>query len=187
MNLNRLSINSIKSIIGHVVAGLAFAGLFFAIQQNLILFNFRHEIVPTSTDTTNCHKQSVKIYFWKNQHWEFEKIEILWSNNLSTNLTNLTQAWLNQLEEEHLTRHKITLQSAMVSPNNQVAYLSLDQRPFPKQASTHQKLYLFESLLKTLRENNMKVSQVQLLLRHQTYLDPHLDFNRPWPISGFIK
>lgn len=176
-----------KKIIGlSCLIGLAIAGLFFAIQQELIIFNWHHSIVPTSPDPANFRKQTVKLYFWKNQHWEFEKTEILWSNNLAGNITNLTQAWLNQLEEEALIKRKITLQSALLNANEQTAYLSFDQNLFRKQHSTHQKLYLVESLCKTLRENGIKVPQVQLYLRHQIYQDTHLDFSQPWPIAGFL-
>lgn len=176
-----------KTILGlSIGAGIVLASLFFAVQRELIIFNWRQAIVPASQDLANSHKQIVKIYFWKNQHWNFEKTEILWGNQLNNNLTSLTQAWLNQLEEEGLIKHKITLQSVLLNANGQIAYLSFDQSLFRKQHSTAQKLYLIESLGKTWRENGIKVPQVQLLLRHKIYPDHHLDFSTPWPVNGFL-
>jgi hypothetical protein len=46
---------------------------------------------------------------------------------------------------------------------------------------------LIEGLLKTLRENDIKIQRIHFLLHHQPLVDYHLDFSHPWPLEGFLN
>jgi len=81
---------------------------------------------------------------------------------------------------------KITVQTVLLSTSDQVAYLSFDSDPLSKESSTFDKWMLIEGLLKTIRENSVRLQQIQLLVHHQLMQDPHLDFSKPWPVDGFL-
>lgn len=160
--------------------------LFVAVQKEWIILRFSSSHIQINNKTNALSKRSVMIFFWHNQEWRSEKNLLIWSSDLATNVANLTQSWLTLLDEEKITRYKVNLESALINQNQQIVYLSFDRTLFTKEMSTHQKLMIIEGLLKTLRENQIKIPQVQFLVHHQPIKDGHLDFSQPWPISGFL-
>ena len=168
--------------IGCFIVGM----LFVAIQKEWVILRFNpHQ--PATTLQATCCKQTTTLYFWKNDSWQQEQNDILWGPDLASNFTNLIQSWLVLLEEEKITRHKITLQSALITPNLQTIYLSFDQSLFSQDFSTYQKLLIIEGLLKTLRYNHLTVPNIQILVQHKIAKDTHLDFSNPWPLTGFLN
>ena len=161
--------------------------ILIALQKNLIILNFEPNFSTTNPAKTSCYKKTVALYFWKNNSWQTEKNEILWSADQAHNIHNLVQNWLSLLDEEKLVLIKIDLQSTILTQNNQTVYLSFDHNLLSKELSTYQKILLIESLLKTLRANQISVPNIQFLVNHQILNDPHLDFSYPWPIVGFMQ
>lgn len=175
----------------YLILSCFFSGLLFiAIQKQWLILRFpttkQFADIQTGSNKTVYHKKKIVLFCWKNDNWFSEQSEILWSNETAENITNLIQNWLTLLDDEKLTSNKITLQTVLLTPTKQTAYLSFDQALFSKDANTYQKLMLVESLLKTLRTNQITTPYVQFLVQHQLTKDPHLDFNNPWPISGFL-
>lgn len=158
-----------------------------AIKKNWLILNFNNQSSTMPNTHQKYHKKNVKIWFWKHDKWHFEENDILWGQDNATNITNLVQNWLIVLDEENITKNKINLQSTVNTQNQQTAYLSFDHNLFTKELSTYQKLIIVESLLKTLRTNQVSTQNIQFLVQHQTMKDNHLDFNNPWPINGFLK
>lgn len=162
--------------------------LFISFQKQWIILTFP----AIDKNTTNsyhkvaCHKKKIILFCWKNDKWFSEQTEILWSDNIAENITNLTQNWLILLDDEKITSNKITLQSVLLTTNQQTAYLSFDQVLFSKDSNTYQKLMLIESLLKTFRSNQISTPHIQFLVQHQLIKDSHLDFSNSWPINGFL-
>jgi len=81
----------------------------------------------------------------------------------------------------------VSLQNVLISIDETEVYISFDRNLLNEENSTKEKLMLIESLLKTLRDNEITVQQVHLLVHHQEMLDSHLDFSHAWPIIGFLK
>lgn len=165
--------------------------LWISLQNNWIILRFKTQnIFSENLSNTPCqasHKKKCSLWYWKNDSWSCEHNEILWGPDTANNIFNLVQNWLTLLDDEKITSNKITLQSALITSNNQTAYLSFDQNLFNKDDNTYQKLMLVEGLLKTLRTSYIATPHIQILIQHQIAKDPHLDFSNPWPLNGFLK
>lgn len=160
--------------------------LFFAFLQNWIIIR-----LPT-TATHKQHaptitKKTVQLIFWHNNKWNTEKTDLIWSEKKDHNLYYLINSWLSLLDEEEIMTKKVSLQTALLVSSGQEAYLSFDRNPLDKERSTFDKWMWIEGLLKTIRENNITIQKVRLLVHHQPLHDNHLDFSKPWPLIGFIK
>jgi len=167
------------------VAGL----VLISIQKNFIILNFNTtKLANHQTQTqTNFTKKNITLWFWQNEQWHSEQTIILWGQDSANNLTSLVQNWLALATEEQIIKNKINLQAALVSKNEQTAYLSFGNTLFNKNLSTYQKLLIIESLLKTIRTNQTGIQEIQFLVQHQIMQDSQLDFANPWPITGFLK
>lgn len=160
----------------------------------MILFAWFNEFIlirtPFNTQTytppVRASKKTVTLYFWHTDAWHIETQDIIWHTDATSNLYYLIKAWLNVLDEEQVLDKKIGLQTALIAASGHEAYISFDRNPFDKTASTFEKWMLIEGLLKTIRENNIPIQQVQLLVHHQPLHDMHLDFSKAWRIEGFI-
>ncbi len=161
------------------------AVILFAISQQWIIFRVPH-IQTQSTEEQVITKQQVTLWFWHQNQWKSEKTELLWSQNISENISQLVSALLILFEEEQLLDKKTTLQSVTLSSDGMTAFISFDRPPLTKQASIYAKWMMIEALLKTLRTNGIKIQNIQFLTHHQPMQDAHLDFSNPWPTSGFI-
>jgi hypothetical protein len=160
--------------------------LFLALQRDWIIIrlpSFKKEL----TQQHNAEKKSVKLFFWKHDRWTQEGVEVIWvDNDMGQTTKYLIDRWLTWLDEERLTERKVSLQSVMITPNNQEAMLSFDRSPFPTEWTTYEQWMWIESLLKTVRDNNIRIQRIRFLVHHQELIDYHLDFNNPWPIIGFV-
>ncbi len=171
-----------------------FSLIFFVIGALFLAYNQGFIIIRSSsykTETKNAahnvraHKKRVKLIFWHNKKWNTEHVDILQTNDDAQTIQHLINAWLNLLDEENIMNKKVTLQSALLTPNRQL-YLSFDRNPFDEQNQTYKKWMWTESLLKTIRENSISLQNIRFLVHHQAMQDNHLDFSNSWPISGFL-
>ncbi len=164
--------------------GLLAGFLFLAYRQEWLIINWPAHPIELAV-ATRTEKRSVKLYFWSQERWKHESVDILWSEDKAQSAKYLVDAWLTWLEEEGADKDKVSLQTALLSPSGQELLLSFDRVPFTGEQSAYEKWHWVESLLKTIRDNGIKVQQVRLLVHHQTIDDYHLDFGRAWPLIGF--
>jgi hypothetical protein len=169
-------------------ASLLAGMLIFALQQGWIIIRSPRSIIAENygSSSTAAHKKKITLYFWQHERWQQERTHILWSDDVQNNATLLINSWLSLLEEDGVMSKKVSLQQALLAQSGNELYLSFDQNPFEDQATTYQKWYWLEGLLKTLRENDIKVQKVHFMVHHQPLTDPHLDFSNGWPLQGFI-
>ncbi|MCL4361457.1 hypothetical protein M1446_03820 [Candidatus Dependentiae bacterium] len=164
-----------------------FAGiLFFAFYNEMIIFRwpyYKYEDVHLKKAQT----QFVTLYWWQNNKWNTEKVEVLRFDDIPNTSYNILISWLNAVEEEKATGKKISLESVILDSTQNELYVSFTRNPFDKQSSTYNKWMFIEGILKTLRENNIKVNGVHFLAHHQPIQDFHLDFSKTWPIEGMTN
>ena len=156
---------------------------YYAWQQHWIIVNIPSEFV--AKHCTDCSKKKVTIFYFRNK-WEHEATEIVWSKEETQNAQQLVQAVLSLLTENSTTK-KVTIEQVISSYNNQYLFIFFDKSPLPKNISIHAKLMVIESILKTLRDNNIKTPNIYFLVNNQPLPDAHLDFSIAWPLQGFAK
>jgi hypothetical protein len=165
------------------------SGIYFAYNYNWIIFQYPsktgHRIA--STCSTNASKRTIKRIFWNHGKWHHESADIIWSENKAETIQHLINSWLTLLDEEKIMTKKVSVQSVIISSSGAEAYISFDRNPFDKRSSTYHKSMWIEGLLKTLRDNSIKVQTIQCLVHHQPMHDVHLDFESPWPLEGFLE
>lgn len=171
-----------------VFCGLA-GMLFCAYLNNWIIIRFPSYTrdITALYDASSMSKKKVTLFFWKYEQWCKESTQILWSQETERNLALIIKAWLTLLEDEHLITTPVRLQSVLLSPNKTQAYLSFDRNLLPANCSIYSKWLYIEGLLKTIRENGIGISHIQLLVDQQPMTDYHLEFSNPWPINGFLS
>lgn len=161
---------------------------YFAYNQQWIIVknpfyahNEKHTIEQIMTQ-----KKKIKHFFWHQDAWRQEIVEILWSDEKGHALSSLITSWLTILDEEKINLKKISLQSVAISSTKQEVFCSFDRNPFNKQQSTFEKLLWIEGLMKSIRESGIKIQSVRFLVHHQPLTDTHLDFSNAWPVEGFL-
>src|SRR3989339_1077963 len=119
--------------------------------------------------TPNAYtKKKITIYAWYNNQWIQEQNDAIWSeNNEAENIKHLTQASLNLLFEEEIIKKKIHVETTLNTADNSEFIIIFDRNPFSKQLSIHEKHMIIESILKTLRTNNVQNSKIRFLVNHQ--------------------
>jgi len=162
--------------------------LFFAVYNEWIIFSYPSykKEVGQQIDSMKMDKKDVWLLYWDKKKWKKEKINLLWTDDPAKNIQYLVSSWLTLLDQEHVMRKKVSLQTVLISSSGVQAYLSFDRVPFSSEASTYEKLMWIEGILKTIRENDIELQKVMFLVHHQVLQDYHLDFSNPWPIYGFL-
>lgn len=161
--------------------------LFFAYQQEWIIIRLPWKQEKAINSLSKPTKQQVHLYYWKNQEWKKEEMQILQTPVKEEQLYNLINAWLTLVYDEYQTTNKTTLETIALNTGNQQIYVSFDKSLFPTQWSLYQKWMFVEGLLKTIHQFDYTITSVQFLIKHTSMKDAHLDFSRPWPIQGFSK
>lgn len=169
-----------------VLGSTFFTGmLFFLLYHQWLIVHFNTGISHTQETALSVQKKAVRLYFWHNNGWHHEEAEVIWSNDTAQNIHYLTNRWLSLLDEESIHSKKIIAQSVTLAPSGTQAYLSFDQYPFEQDSSTHEKYMFIEGLLKTLRSESIKITELYFLAHHRPIEDYHLDFSHPWPLESF--
>jgi hypothetical protein len=160
--------------------------LIFALTRGWIVIKFPEKYnYAQNYSTLPMGKKSVKLYFWHNNKWQHETVQLIWSQDQSKNLEYLINNWLSLLDEEQIIDKKVELQAALLTQSN-YCYLSFDRSLFGKESTTHEKLLIVQGLFKTIKENGINLQGIHFLVQHQPMIDAHLDFSNPWPLSGFV-
>lgn len=166
-----------------------FGVLFFAYQNEWLIIATRFPVTKNNKQEEYkelLQKKIIKLFCWQNNKYKSEDTEIMISENIAENIKKIITCWLNLLEEEKIL-DKVTLQSTLMTKSTQEVYLSFDGPILNPENSTYEKLMLIESLLKTLKENDIINLKIYFLIHHQEMVDNHLDFLNPWPINGFLQ
>lgn len=174
---------------GALAAAFFFCGIvLYACQAQWILFRIpainTEKLIKSSSEIT---KKNVTLWYWHNDSWHHETVELLWSANQAKNIELLSNTWLSLLGEEGVITKRITVQSVALCQRNSEALISFDRYPFNREGSTFEKVMLIEGLLKTIRINGGVPQAVRFLVHHEQLNDYHLDFSNPWPIIGFTE
>jgi len=178
---------NIKPIHYFLLAAVFFATgmLYYAFTNNILIINS-----PSHQETTNYYQSAITkkkslLYFWQNDKWQSEEVDLLSSSDGAQTLHHLINSWLSLITDEGLQSKQVNLQSVALSPQ-QEAFISFDRNPFDKNLAAIEKLYWIEGLLKTIKENDIKIQSIHFLAHHKPLNDYHLDFANPWPLEGFI-
>lgn len=170
------------------VALLLIGSLFFFYQQSWIIISFpKTTTTQTTRNVSSAKPQQVALWIFKQNRWTCETTEIMSSDDLAQTIQFLLNAWLLLLEEEQMIDGQITVQSVARTPTNNEIFISFTQSPLRSQASTYDSCMLIESMLKTLRVNQISVPLIRLLVHHQPLQDDRLNFAAPWPLAGYLN
>lgn len=172
-----------------ILTSLLFALFFYALNNNIIIFRspFTQNLESTLFQNRLITKKTIPLWYWHNERWNKEETEIIWDQDEAKTVQHILNAWLTMLDEEAITPQKISLQSVAITVSGNEAVLSFDQSLFNQESPILQKLYIIESLLKTLRATSIKLKSIYILAQHKTVDDAHLDFSKPWPLSGYLE
>lgn len=160
--------------------------LFFLHQESWIIISWPTSHASAPKNNSAIQPKETPLWIFINGTLKKETTEIIASNDTSQTIKQLINNWLTTLEEENIIDKQINVQSVILSPSGQDAFICFQENFLNKQASTYTKMMILESMLKTLRDAELGITNVRLLVHHQPMIDPHLNFNISWPISGFI-
>lgn len=162
--------------------------LFFAYLQGWLIIRSPHNSLALKTDLSNntVSKKKVKLFYWYNDSWHTEETELLWSDYKADNIYYLINSLLSVMHEEEALNKKVSLETAMLSPNGAEAFLSFNRNPFRKDVPTFEKWMIIESILKTISENETNVKEIRFLVHHKPLSNYHLDFANSWHINHGI-
>lgn len=164
-------------------------GAFFCAYQNgwlIICLPLAQQQQRTIHIAATISRKKVVATWWHENSWQTESIELVWSTDKNAALEALVRAWVALIDEENNEIKPCVVQTAMFGVREKIAYISCDRNPFDKQSAMYNKLRWFDGLAKTLLASGLTCSHIQLLVNHKPLLDAHLDFSKPWPVTGFI-
>jgi hypothetical protein len=165
---------------------LLFAAAWYCYNNDIILIRKPHVHTLVLTADT-AHKKAIKLYLWHHDAWHFENAEIIWSTDIVSTVHNLIARWLVLIAEEQNCKQPAKVVTVALGSDLQTIYLNFDHLPLDRQKSTYDNVMILEGLLKTIRENGIKLTALQFLVNHTPLQDAQLDFSQPWPITGFLN
>lgn len=176
-----IQIKNYKYILALIISLIAGA-IFFAFYNEWLIIKIPAKLeYHKNLLNINSQKKTIKLFWWKNEKWNNEDVDIISSESNLQTLSNLINVWLSTTEEEGANQKKVTIESMMIGTNNN-SFVSFNRNPFEKQSSIHQKIMWIEGILKTIRENGIRIQSIQFLVHHKPIQDYHVDFSKPWHI-----
>jgi hypothetical protein len=174
-----------NKIIFFSLLGFCIGLLFLAFQNNIIIIRnpFARHLLQ---EQPGVEKKKVKLFYWHHDKWNNEEVDIIWAANKAQTLKYLIDSWLTLMDEEHLMEKKTSLQAVVLGSSENDIFLSFDRNPLSREGTIFEKWMWLEGLLKTIRDNDLKVQSIRFLVHHQDMYDTHLDFSNPWPSIGFL-
>lgn len=156
---------------------MSLAGIiFFMHQESWIIFNFPQlPAMITNKPINKITYKQAKLFIWQNKQFKEETCQIIDNAHTSSMMTDLIDHFLIACQEKALIDQPVQAESVIIS--KQDLFISFNHSPFNKQSSTHHKLMFVQSLIKTIKQFNSQVMQIQLLVHHQPIQDPHLSFD----------
>lgn len=176
----------------YTIAAVVCLGLgiiFFLSFNQYIIFNFSHGFAKANQHLQLLKKKTspATLHYWTNNKWHKEHSTLLVSDDAADMTKQLISQLLDIFEQEKITDKQIALQQVISMGAGGHLLISFDRNPLSKNKNSFEKLMLVESLLKTIRENNIKISDVTLCAHYKPLNDAELDFSNPWPLYGFVN
>lgn len=168
------------------IALLLFGVVFFLYQESWIIISLPSSTTMQPKTSSAIHPKETALWIFKDETLKKETTEIIFSNDHAQTIKQLLNHWLTTLEEENIIDKQINVQSVILSPSGQDAFICFQENFLNKQASSFTKMMILESMLKTLRDAKLGITNVRFLVHHQPMLDPHFNFDISWPVTGFI-
>lgn len=161
---------------------------YFAYLHQWIIIQLPGQVTATETTlAANVIKKNVSIYYWHQGHTKSETTQLILSDDKSSTLRPIITSWLKVLDEAGCCAKKIAIETVMISPSGNEAYISFNRGLAEKNDSTYNSWMRIESLLKTIKSSDLNIQRVHFLVHHKPMSDAHLNFSQPWPIHGFLR
>lgn len=164
------------------LAGIAY----WAIQQHYIIINFSSVHSTKQEISSRESKRNIKLHYWSQDTYKCENSSILWQKNKEETIRYIVSSWLEVAYDAGVLAHKPTIETVMIA-HSELLYISLSDNPFKKDTATFDVWMDVEGLLKTLKETNLDIKKLTLMVHHKPMNDARLDFSQAWPIDGFYK
>lgn len=175
---------NIKQYVFISISAALIGMLLFAYHKEIIIINIGNQL-SSSAPIATAQKKNISFFYWLNDEWHTEQIQLILSDSTAINMQQLVSRWLQLIHEEKIIRKKTHLQTATLSFDQQELLLSFDRLPWNKESNTFDKWMTIEALLKTIKQAEPTIKRVRFLMHQQPMNDTHLDFINPWPINGF--
>lgn len=178
-------------ILAFTITACCIGALFFLIQRKWLIIQWTFN--AESNETALAKKETVlkkelTFYWWAKERLHQEKAPLIWRHDKNDeNIKQTVNTWLKYLKGEKLIEQSITIDSVVLSPSEQDAYLSFNQSFNWKEWSIHRKWMLIDCLCKTLKSSDIPLKTISILVNHEPMVDDHLDFDHPWSIDGFTE
>lgn len=167
--------------IGALLAGM----LFYGFYNKLIIIRLPQRTYDARYEH-RAFRRKTRLTYFNGERFIGEDRELIYSEDIQATLTDLVAAWLTLLDEEQALVKKVAVQSVILDPRRNTAFISFNKNPFYKGQSTYAKLMFIEGLLQSLRASEIPLKKIQLLVGHVPLPDDHLDFSHPWTINGYL-
>jgi hypothetical protein len=168
---------------------LLFGLFFFLIRRQWLIFRWipiKSIERPTSFFCKHrVFRKKILLYYLNDGLAETEPIEPIWGDSKESNIKSFVGSWFSFVYQERLISKRVLLESVALSESGDELFLSVDQPFLDKNWSIHKKYCLIDCFLKTIANSGLKIQLVTFLVKHEKMYDDHLDFSRPWPVSGF--
>lgn len=165
--------------------------LFFLIQRKWLIVQWTFHAEPnevTLAKKETVLKKELTFYWLKKERVCLEKVTLIWRRDKNAdNIKQVVNTWLDYLKAEKNLDQSIAIESVVLSPSEQDAFLSFNQGFSWKEWSVYKKWMLIESLRQTLQSAGLPLKFMTFLVNQEPMLDDHLDFSHPLSIDGFSE
>ncbi|MBA2307383.1 hypothetical protein H0W26_04590 [Candidatus Dependentiae bacterium] len=175
-----------RTLYGLAIGGALCGGfLFYALYNDYIIIRLPSRGGIMIYEHPPVKRKNATFFYWHQGKLAFEEKMILSSTDMVFALTELVTHWLATVEQEGASVRRVNLDTVLLDRSGTEAFISFDRSPFIASQSTFQKLMWIEGLLKTLNEAGLSVHKVRFLMKSKPLVDPHLDFNHSYPLTGY--
>ncbi|KKP24290.1 MAG: hypothetical protein SZ59_C0002G0136 [candidate division TM6 bacterium GW2011_GWF2_28_16] len=176
----------------YLFLGLFFLlGIFFYLLKNNILvikfLGFTKSNSSFIPNNSTSYKTNINLYYFKDYKFYKETREFVMFKDNIESIKHFIADWLLLLQSEKILKNNININSVLLSQQQDVVYLSFNKIFLDQEWSIFEKWNCIESLLKSLRETKFKFKDIVFLVDNKPMQDEHLDFSKPWSISGFYN
>lgn len=130
-------------------------------------------------------KKDIKCFYWKDDRLCSESVSCVLRSNKAESIKLIVSSWLSLLYEERVLEKIVEIESVALGSSEQMVYLSFDKNILKREWSIQKKWRVLSGLCKTIMESELGIQNIIFLVGHQSMVDDHLDFSRPWPVDGF--
>lgn len=165
-----------------------FLGVLFCAYHNSWFIVFLpqqyHDIAPLHEEPES---KKIDLVWWHDRQWQKESVDMIWPIDMRCIIEALIRKWLLVTAEEKHEHYATLFQAVLLSSSQKTIYFSCTKSPFHQQLSMQDKLLWIESLCRTLLNNGITATHIQLLVDHKPLSDAHLDFTYAWPMNGLVS